>query len=299
MRESTAVEYNQRLTHAVRVLVRNLNGGISAEEVAVEAGFSRFHFSRIFTGAMGESLTRFFRRLRLERAAFQLRHTKESVTGIGIDAGYESLESFIKAFRSEYLVQPTAFRRAEIGHEIQCVSGLHWSPTLEVDLSGLLLVQGEAMEAEIKSIDPIKVVALRHVGPYNLIGSKFGPLSRWAGTNGVPLQAALALYHDNPSETPPQELKSDACLQVSEDFKLENSNGLELRVDEVPGGTYARATHWGPYEGLGDAWARFLGQAVPSLGKEPGPITFEIYMNDCSQVKPEEIQTDLYCSVLG
>ncbi len=84
-------------------------------------------------------------------------------------------------------------------------------------------------------------------------------------------------------------------MMVPEGFDLPDTDGLELRTHTIQGGEHAMYTHIGPYDGIGDAWAMFFGQALSKLGREPaeGP-TFEIYRNDCRVVQPEELRTDLY-----
>ena len=151
------------------------------------------------------------------------------------------------------------------------------------------------MEAKIEKMGPISVVALRHVGAYHLIGPKFSQLIQWAGRHQVPMNMGVAMYYDSPDTVAAQDLRSDACMIVESDFELPDTEGLDIRLETIREGEYATITHMGPYEGIGDAWARFCGQALPALGRETDEApSFEIYRNDCSKVKPEELQTDLY-----
>ncbi|HLP00105.1 MAG TPA: GyrI-like domain-containing protein, partial [Fimbriimonas sp.] len=105
-------------------------------------------------------------------------------------------------------------------------------------------------------------------------------------------------YHDDLSVVPAHELRSDAGVQVPSDYQLPENAPEGMSLVTIPGGDYAVATHMGPYSGLGDAWARFCGQAAPALGRPLSYFTFEIYVNDCDSVAPEDIRTDLYCSVV-
>ena len=103
----------------------------------------------------------------------------------------------------------------------------------------------------------------------------------------------LAIFHDDPKSTPPQQLRSDAAIAVKAGTPL--PDGLSELF--VSGGRYARATHMGAYEGLPDAWAQFgasLGSSGYRMGKGPG---LEIYRNDMSQTPKEELRTDLYLPV--
>ncbi len=66
------------------------------------------------------------RRLLLERAAWQLSRTQRSVTDIGLDANYGSLEAFTRAFRGAYGVSPSVYRRLGVTSTfLYAASGIH------------------------------------------------------------------------------------------------------------------------------------------------------------------------------
>lgn len=154
------------------------------------------------------------------------------------------------------------------------------------------------MEATIKTLEPMRIVALRHIGPYHLIGPVFDKLMAWAGPAGVPIQGVLGSYYDDPHTVPAQELRSDAAIVVPADYELPADNPLGATIAEIPGGEYATATHLGSYEGLGDAWSRFTGEAIPATGRQTAEgVCFEMYMNDCREVPLEEVRTDMYVPV--
>src|SRR5690349_21305614 len=66
--ESPPPGYAARVNRAVDHVLLHLDGPVRLEEVAAVAGFSRFHFHRVFRALMGETLQRFVQRVRLERA---------------------------------------------------------------------------------------------------------------------------------------------------------------------------------------------------------------------------------------
>ncbi len=67
-----------------------------------------------------------------------------------------------------------------------------------------------------------------------------------------------------------------------------------LTEQRVPGGRYARTTHLGPYSELGDTWARFMGQWLPSSGERLGDgVTYEIYVNNPTEVAPRHRTSEL------
>ena len=297
MRTDTRLEYQDRVEACVKFVLSRLDNPPSPIEIADYAGFSRFHFGRIFSMAVGESLAEFVRRLRLERAAWQLQHTDELVTDTAFEAGYESLEGFSRAFREEYLVSPTEFRQRQAQYRIQRPCGVHWCPDGKHSIPVLVLNSELQMEAKIETIEDIHVVALRHVGPYNQIGQAYMKLVPWVMQNQISFTNGLGIFHDMPDAVPTHEHRSDACVTVGPDVTLPaDAAEMNIRLETVQGGEYGVGIYYGPYDGLGDAWARFGGQAIPKLSREIdwNVPAFEMHMNDCTKVDPKDLRTDLY-----
>jgi AraC family transcriptional regulator len=150
------------------------------------------------------------------------------------------------------------------------------------------------MDVEIKDMPDLRVVAVRHVGPYNQIPQAFGRLGQIAGPAGLfsqPGAAMVAIYHDDPESVPQDQLRSDAGIVVPENAAL--PRGLEEH--HLAAGRYARTVHIGPYEQLGDTWARFMGEWLPSSGHRVGNgASYELYRNDPRTTPKEDLRTDLY-----
>ena len=103
----------------------------------------------------------------------------------------------------------------------------------------------------------------------------------------------IAVYFDSPELTPEHDLHSAAGVELLGD-RTTPEGMTELVID---GGTWARYQHVGPYSGLGDAWNKFSKWLVTEgfeFGMEPA---YEVYVNDCTKVRPEEVLTDLYINI--
>lgn len=82
----------------------------SLGRAAQHAGWSPFHFQRLFSRAFGESPHRFLTRRRIEEARRLLARTDLPVTDVCLAVGYESLGTFSRRFRAHVGHSPTAYR---------------------------------------------------------------------------------------------------------------------------------------------------------------------------------------------
>jgi AraC family transcriptional regulator len=152
------------------------------------------------------------------------------------------------------------------------------------------------MKAEIVNQPELRVAALRHLGPYPGIAEAFGRLGDIAGRAGLlgPSTTMLAIYHDDPDTTPEAQLRSDAAVSLSPGAPLPAG----LTEGRIPAGRYARATHVGAYEELGDVWARLKGEWLAQGGHRAGDgVSYEVYRNTPMTAKPSELITELYIPV--
>lgn len=294
MRTSTRQDYEERITHVVQIALERLDNPASPVDLADAAGFSRFHFGRIFSAALGESLKEFTRRLLLERAACGLRDTDSTVGRIATDAGY-SVEAFTRAFKAEFRSTPGDFRKRPSRCEITAPNGIHWTPDGRRQKPRLLFSKDETMDLTQVNLEAMRLLCFRHIGPYHEIGPVFGRLEAWARANNVSFEGSIGRYHDDPDTTPPQDLRSDACIIVAAAYNAPAEEGAP-EIGEIPAQTYVKATHTGSYEGLGDAWAAFC-RAIAAEGYSPMGVPFEWYVDDCAVVPVEQVRTDLYMPI--
>ena len=104
----------QTVAELLLQIQEDLDRDWTVEELARIAGYDIHHFAHTFTALIGISPRRYVRRLRLERAAFQLReYPQMRVLDIAIGAGYTSGEAFQRAFRKVFGVSPTELRASD------------------------------------------------------------------------------------------------------------------------------------------------------------------------------------------
>jgi AraC family transcriptional regulator len=294
MKPDTRSFYERAVQTAIEYIAQHLDDALELEALARAACLSPFHFHRVFRGMVGETPLELTRRLRLERAAWRLKGQQQAITEIAFDAGYETHEAFTRAFRACYSTSPSGFRLRKYPRiELAAPCGIHFNPNGVIPAFIARDSGGQAMDVDIKQMPELRVGTVRHVGPYNQIPKAFERLGAIAGPAGLLRQAGsmIAIYHDDPETTPQDQLRSDAALVVPEGVELPEG----LVEQHIAAGRYARTLHVGPYEQLGDAWARFLGEWIPVSGNRIGNgVSYEIYLNTPEHVPKNELRTELY-----
>ena len=131
MAQTTPHELHQALDTLTHLVGHNLDEPTDGAALAEAANYSRFHFQRLFRERTGETPGDCRRRLRLERAAYYLRHSAQPVTQIALDAGFDSLEGFSRAFRKAHALSPSHYRRLEpLSWFVAAPNDIHYDPVI-------------------------------------------------------------------------------------------------------------------------------------------------------------------------
>ena len=105
------MEYAGKLMAVCRYIDEHFTDDITLEEVAEKAGFSKFHFSRLFKQFTNDSFYKYVNQQRMAYAEELLSNPDLSITQIGIQCGYSSTSSFIRMFKQFQNCTPTDFRK--------------------------------------------------------------------------------------------------------------------------------------------------------------------------------------------
>jgi AraC-like DNA-binding protein len=129
-----------RLCEVVDAVLEALDQGLDGRALAARAMLSPFHFNRLVRAGIGEAPAAFRRRLLLERAAWRLRRGA-TVTEASLDAGYEAVEAFSRAFTRAHGVPPSRFAHEPRDFRLAAPNAIHFHPP------GGLLLPGPARTA--------------------------------------------------------------------------------------------------------------------------------------------------------
>ena len=226
----------------------HLDGDLSLTALSQKARLSPSYLHRLFRSAVGETLKAYTARLRLEQAAFRLVIQDGTLLDVALDCGYNSHETFTRAFRRRFGLSPQAYRlRARRSlPPAEAGGAARKAPEPAYELSTTRVVR----------FRDIHLAFIRHTGPYETVPQQlFDTLAEWALRHEVPGPWMwLGIGHDAPATTAPEKLRFDAALVVPGPFAPVDRIGHQV----LPGGDFAVTKHSGPLNTLPAAYATIL-----------------------------------------
>lgn len=276
--------HDKRMKQVIAYIGMHLDEELSLEQLSSVSCFSKYHFHRLFTAYTGLSLQNYIRWLRLKRAAHQLIVEKDSIiTAIALDAGFESHESFSRAFKKVCGQSPSEFRSD--------ADWIAWeSPPHSLPVEGEKL-----MTTTIKELPAKRLAVMEHHGDPMKLSDTLDKLITWAKSQPIDLKPkpgeAFGFGYNDPREVPPDEFRFDLALSVPKNYPL----GDPVIERILPAGRYATTIHKGTRDNIGDTIYSLYRDWLPESGEELGelPCIF-CYYNFDHQVAETELLTEIW-----
>jgi len=105
------MKYLGQIQKGINYIEANLDYEISLQQVSQQAGISQWHFQRIFRALTNETLKTYIRSRRLANALEKLLISNQKIIEIAVTAGFESQESFTRAFKKMFNLTPNQARK--------------------------------------------------------------------------------------------------------------------------------------------------------------------------------------------
>ena len=143
------MEWTQAISEAVAYIEAHLLEDITPADVAAAVHVSSFYFQKGFSLMSGYTIGEYIRDRRLYLAALDLIAGEEKVIDLALKYGYESPESFTKAFRRFHGMSPAAARQARRGIR----------PFLPLKIT-VSVKGGNEMDYTIEKMDAVRIIGL-------------------------------------------------------------------------------------------------------------------------------------------
>jgi AraC family transcriptional regulator len=231
--------YGKRIARVLDYIEQHLGEELSVEQLSDEANFSKFHFHRQFSDFVVARDSRHVQCLRLKRASRRLVFDLAAkIIDVAFEAGFETPESFSRAFRREYGQTSSQFRGAAA-----------WKPWRETYPRS---ERRRIMDVKIVDFAEIKVAVLEHRGPPERVNDSAKEFIEWRKESKLSpkdRRRTFGIAYDNPNTTEPQDFHFDICGEVTANVP---PNPQRVVNKIIPGGRCAEARHLGGHDRIGE-----------------------------------------------
>ncbi len=159
------MEWIRCINQMLRYVEAHLQDDLDIAVIARQVSFSPFYLQRMFTMMTDMTVSEYVRQRRLSAAGQELQATNAKVLDVALRYGYETPESFQKAFRRFHGITPSAAKRTRA--QLRYLNPLQ----IQVTLTG-----GKIMDYSIENLGEITVVGMERRFAYD---SAFGQIPEY------------------------------------------------------------------------------------------------------------------------
>lgn len=270
MKPHTEQDYRRRIARVVEAILIDPAAPHTVESLAAVAHLSAFHFHRIYRAFTGENVATTVKRVRLARAAQRLAGTHETVTSIALGVGYDSAQTFARAFRSFTGITPSEF--SERQRELAAAP----APADHDELPVL----------ELRTLPPMHALCLQHMGPLASIAHTYSELHRLLAD--TPCTGVVGIGYGDPEE-------KDGFIYFAGALTKEAQQATApMEAMTLQGGLYASYRLVGPYALITSTFQTLFARWLPQSGYEPDDRpALELYHTPLSGNAQSESITEL------
>jgi len=284
----------RNMNRALHYIEENLTNDIDFREVAKLALCSEYHFKRMFSFLAGITLSEYIRRRRLTLAAFELRDNNMKVIDIAIKYGYNSPDSFTRAFQNLHGLTPSEAKKN--GYSLKAYPQM----TFQLSIKG-----GKEMNYRIEEKEAFHIVGIKERVPIIFHGVNPKISAMWESLSDETINKLKNLSNVDPLGLLSASLNFSEG-RMEEKGELDHYIGVATTKEcpdnliklEVPALTWAVFEAVGPFpDTLQDVWGRIYSEWFPSSNYEQveGP---EILWNEHKDITSPTFKSEIWIPVL-
>ncbi len=281
----------QRYKKLLAYIDGHLKETIDIERVEAVCHYSYRNINRIFLALHNETIGKYIKRLRLEKAAQYLKYSSMDVSAIAYEVGFEDRAAFSKAFKSKYGSAPSAFRRKKETHRVAIQQMMLPEEHLE----------REALQYDIEYLPDFDYIFIEYRGDHNdsiAIEEKWQQLENYAVSKKLFSQEPIIM----------SEIIDDADIsdhihsRYNLAFILEQPLGIEpeglFRTRQHQHQKYVKFTHKGTPKSVEAYYHHIYAFWMLDVPLELADLpTLEFYPNYEADLPPELLITEIYIPV--
>lgn len=282
----------KNMNEALSYIEKNLLDEIDLKEVARLALCSEYHFQRMFSFLSGVTLSEYIRRRRLTLAALELNNSNIKVIDLAVKYGYNSPDSFTRAFQSLHGITPSEARNN--GQQLKAFPPM----TFQLSIKG-----GNEMNYRIEEKEGFSIVGLKKRVPIVFEGVNPEIASMWVDVKEI-IDELKGLSNVEPLGIIQASVNFDEG-RMAEKGQLDHYIGVATNKEcpqnmnqlEVSASTWAVFESVGPFpKTLQETWGRIYSEWFPSSNYElaEGP---EILWNESKDMNSANFRSEIWIPV--
>ncbi len=289
MKNSTQLERYQRL---LKFLEEKFKTSIETKDIEAVSFYSYRNINRIFLALQHETIGKFIKRRKLEKAAEYLKFSNTEISDIALEIGYGDIAAFSKAFKKHFRCTPSRFRNSfDLQQKIT-------NDLIKVEER----TEIEELQFEIETLPSLKTLFLQYQGSYeNIKGIEktWKQLIKYAYNNKLLSDGTVVLGEilddDEITESIYCRYNAGIILPENSDF---SPKGL-FDIKEISSQKYAKFIHKGSHETCFETYNKIYARWMfdVQLEFEDLPI-LEFYINDDNINPEEDLITEIYIPVV-
>lgn len=286
----------QQLDKALVYIASNLDRKLSAEQIANQANMSKYHFQRLFSKLMGETLNQYVLHRRLEGAAKLLVSEKSiTITTVAANFGFDNHSYFSRVFKKHFNISPIDFR---LGFDGTVLGQDASRPFLKTAASkynqiDVAIEEYPTLWCNHKLIvKPNKQNKRSYDQSWLKVRHAFDEIQRSHSAHlfGIGTNCDFEKIIDPQRITVPM-LYGGIYKEQSEDAWSDNWFKLEA-------GLWVVCAHYGDYEYKYQTRNKVMRSWLPSSGYElRNAMNFELFLNSPTPEKPESLSMKMYIPI--
>lgn len=282
------------MNDALDYIEKNIENEINYKEIAKIACCSEYHFKRMFSFIAGIGISEYVRRRRLTLAAFDLRNSDIRIIDIAVKYGYNSADSFARAFNIIHGIMPSEARNSKY------MLKAYPKMTFQISISG-----GCEMNYRIVEKEAFKIVGLKKRVPIIFEGVNHEIAEMWQSLTPEKIMELKSLSNIEPmgmlsASVNFSETRMDEQGELDHYIGVATTNKFvdQFEVLEVNPGTWAVFEAVGEFpKTLQNVWGRIYSEWFPSSNYEvaPGP---EILWNESKDTTSPMFKSEIWIPIV-
>jgi len=269
------MNYLIEVQRGIDYIESNLDFDISLSQVSKSANLSQWHFQRIFKALTNETLKTYIRSRRLANALDKLLDKNQKIIDIAFSAGYESQESFTRAFKNTYALTPNQYR--SLGNRNLFLKKLEFDQNYLEHIHNNITLEPIIYQQAAMTMVGLKTCFYSVDSEKNNIAEKLPPLWESFSNTESDIRHTIA---GNAYGVIHQIQSDSALLDYYAAYEVKHAEKLAkgMALIEIPSSMYARFSHRGLATELDNTVNYIYASWLLSSGKKhTGGPDLEIY----------------------